>query len=116
PRSRGTRPPGRCSAGTRWRWAGARARSPAAGTHSSPPTWRAPLTGGASGPASSAALATPAGAIRAGSRFGISAAPDLLLAGAGREFTVWSTEQQRALRSFSVDRADPAVPVFSALD
>ena len=53
------------------------------------------------GPASSAALATPAGAIPAGSRFGISAAPDLLLTGVGDEFTVWSTDKQRPVRSFT---------------
>ena len=32
------------------------------------------------------------------------------------QFTVWSTDKQRAVRSFHASRADQATPIFSALD
>ena len=63
--------------------------------------------------ASSASLAVPAGAVAAGSRFGISAARNLLLAGAGHEYAVWDTRAERAASSFTASRADQAVATSS---
>ena len=68
------------------------------------------------GLSSSASLAVPVGKVPAGSRFGISAAPNLLLAGVGKEFAVWDTHAQHAVGSFTASRADQAVPIFTALD
>ena len=67
-------------------------------------------------PSSSAPLAAPVGKVPAGSRFGISAAPNMLLATAGSELTVWDTQRERVVRSFAATRADQAVPIFTALD
>jgi WD40 repeat protein len=66
--------------------------------------------------ASSEALAVPAGHAPAGSRFGISAAPNTLLASVGNQYTVWDVEAQHAVATFTAARADNELPTFSALD
>ncbi len=61
-------------------------------------------------------LAAHVGQIPAGSRFGTSAAPDVLLTSLGDRFTLWDTRTQRSTDSFAALRPDGSLPVFSTLD